>query len=147
MTKAMKHRLLSSVERKNTMSKSILIVDDSDVVRSIVRIFLETLENCRGVGEGGDGVEAVLQAQEVRPDLIVIDLPMPRMNGVEAASVIKKFMPQSKIVLFSMYGEEVGKTIKKASGIDAVVSKPEGVGNLIKYLQAFLGEEDPQNNI
>jgi DNA-binding NarL/FixJ family response regulator len=129
------------------MSKSVLIVDDSNVVRSIVRIFLETLEGCVVVGEAGDGVDAIVQAQELRPDLIVIDLAMPRMNGVEAASVIKKIVPQSKIVLFSMYGEEVGKTIKKASGIDAVVSKPEGVGNLIKYLQAFLGEEDPQNNI
>ena len=124
------------------MSKSVLIVDDSDVVRSIVRVFLETLENCLVVGEASDGVEAVVQAQELRPDLIVIDLAMPRMNGVEAASVIKRFMPQSKIVLFSMYGEEVGKSIQSASGIDVVVSKPEGVGNLIKQLQAFLGDEE-----
>jgi DNA-binding NarL/FixJ family response regulator len=124
------------------MSKSVLIVDDSNVVRSIVRIFLETLEGCMVVGEAGDGVEAVVRAQELKPDLIVIDLAMPRMNGVEAASVIKKMVPQSKIVLFSMYGEEVGKSIKAASGIDAVVSKPEGVGNLIKHLQAFLGEEE-----
>ena len=124
------------------MSKSVLIVDDSDVVRSIVRIFLETLENCLVVGEASDGVEAVVQAQELRPDLIVIDLAMPRMNGVEAASVIKKFMPQSKIVLFSMYGEEVGKSIQSASGIDVVVSKPEGVGKLMKHLQAFLGDEE-----
>ena len=124
------------------MSKSILIVDDNDVVRSIVRIFLETLENCTVVGEAGDGVEAVVQAQELRPDLIVIDLAMPRMNGVEAASVIKKFMPESKIILFSMYGEEVGKSIQSASGIDIVVSKPEGVGNLMKHLQAFLGDEE-----
>jgi DNA-binding NarL/FixJ family response regulator len=124
------------------MSKTILIVDDNDVVRSIVRIFLETLENCTVVGEAGDGVEAIVQAQELRPDLIVIDLAMPRMNGVEAASVIKKFMPQSKIVLFSMYGEEVGKSIQSASGIDIVVSKPEGVGSLMKHLQAFLGDEE-----
>jgi DNA-binding NarL/FixJ family response regulator len=124
------------------MSKSVLIVDDSNVVRSIVRIFLETLEGCMVVGEAGDGVEAVVQAQELKPDLIVIDLAMPRMNGVEAASVIKKMVPQSKIVLFSMYAEEVGKSIKSASGIDAVVSKPEGVGNLIKHLQAFLSEEE-----
>jgi two-component system, chemotaxis family, chemotaxis protein CheY len=126
------------------MSKSVLIVDDSDMVRSIVRIFLETLEGCSVVGEARDGVDAILQAQELRPDLIVIDLAMPRMNGVEAAAVIKKIIPQSKIVLFSMYGEEVGKSIKASSGIDAVVSKPEGVGKLIKYLQAFL--EDPEKN-
>ena len=128
------------------MSKSVLIVDDSDVVRSIVRIFLETLEGCIVVGEARNGVDAIVQAQELRPDLIVIDLAMPRMNGVEAASVIKKIMPKSKIVLFSMYGEEIGKSIKAASGIDAVVSKPEGVGNLIKHLQAFL-EEDPEKNV
>jgi DNA-binding NarL/FixJ family response regulator len=128
------------------MSKSVLIVDDSDVVRSIVRIFLETLEGCIVVGEARNGVDAIVQAQELRPDLIVIDLAMPRMNGVEAASVIKKIMPKSRIVLFSMYGEEIGKSIKAASGIDAVVSKPEGMGNLIKQLQAFL-EEDLEKNV
>lgn len=127
------------------MAKSVLIVDDSNVVRSIVRLFLETLEGCQVVGEAGDGEEAVAQAQELRPDLIVLDLAMPRMNGVAAASAIKKFMPESKIVLFSMYGEEVGKTLKNASGIDDVVSKPEGIGNLIKHLQLFLDDQASGN--
>jgi DNA-binding NarL/FixJ family response regulator len=120
------------------MQKSILIVDDSHVVRTIVRTFLDAIQGCMVVGEAADGVEAIDQAKELKPDLILLDLAMPRMNGVEAAPVIKKLLPESKLILFTMYSEQIGQSLASAAGIDDVVSKPEGIGNLIQHLQRFL---------
>jgi CheY-like chemotaxis protein len=68
--------------------RRILVIDDGDSVRDVIRIFLEHagFEVC---GEAADGVEAIEQAKKLKPDLIVLDLAMPRMNGVEAASILK----------------------------------------------------------
>jgi CheY-like chemotaxis protein len=75
-------------------TRRILVIDDGDSVRDIIRIFLEKdgFEVC---GEAADGVEAVEQAKKLKPDLIVLDLAMPRVNGVEAASILSTTMPAS----------------------------------------------------
>ena len=89
------------------MAKCILIADDNDIVRTIIRFFLETkgFEIC---GEATDGADAIEKAKQLKPDLIVLDVAMPRMNGVEAASVLKRMMPDVPIVWFTMYKELVG---------------------------------------
>lgn len=120
------------------MKKGILIVDDSEVVRSIVRTFLEVKEDCNVLGEATDGLDAIEQAKELKPDLILLDLAMPRMNGLEAASVIKKMMPKAKIILFTMYSESMTHSLASAAGVDDVVSKPEGIGTLLQHVQKFL---------
>ena len=68
------------------MAKCILIADDNDIVRTIIRLFLET-KGFAICGEAVDGVDAIEKAKQLKPDLIVLDLAMPRMNGVGAASV------------------------------------------------------------
>jgi CheY-like chemotaxis protein len=76
--------------------------DDDDIVRTIIRFFLETkgFEIC---SEATDGVDAIEKAEQLKPDLIVLDVAMPRMNGVEAASVLKGMMPDVPIIWFTMY--------------------------------------------
>ena len=88
--------------------------------RSFV-FFLETkgFEVC---GEAADGVDAIEKAEQLKPDLIVLDVAMPRMNGVEAASVLKRMMPDVPIVWFTMYKELVGFSLTGAVGVDAVLS-------------------------
>jgi len=76
---------------------------------------------------------------ELKPDLIVLDLAMPRMNGTEAASVIKDMLPQVPIVLFTLYGAAVGTNAPiSAAGIDAVLSKPEGGWKLLECVRGLL---------
>jgi CheY-like chemotaxis protein len=58
-----------------------------------------------------DGVDAIEKAQQLRPDLIVLDVAMPGMNGVEAASVLKRMMPDVPIVRFTMYKDRVGSSL------------------------------------
>jgi CheY-like chemotaxis protein len=118
------------------MAKCILIADDNDIVRTILRFFLET----KGfeVGEAADGVDAIEKAQQLKPDLIVLDVAMPRMNGVEAASVLKRMMPDVPIVWLTIYKELVGSSLTGAVGVDAVLSKPDGVGELVECVQGLL---------
>jgi DNA-binding NarL/FixJ family response regulator len=119
------------------MAKCILIADDNDIVRTIIRFFLETkgFEVC---GEAADGIDAIEKASQLKPDLIVLDVAMPRMNGVEAASVLKGMMPDVPIVWFTMYKELVGHSLTAAVGVDAVLSKPDGVGGLVECVQGLL---------
>ena len=126
------HSHLNSVQ-----GKKILVVDDGEAVRDIVRIFLEK-EGFQVCGEAADGEEGVEQAKRLKPDLIVLDLAMPRMNGVEAASVISRTMPAVPIVLLTMYGDTVGSLLVSTSGISAVISKTDGFEKLVTCVRSLL---------
>ena len=120
------------------MPKSILIVDDSDTVRRLTRLFLESQPELEVCGEAVDGVDAIEKAKQLKPDLVVMDLAMPRMNGVEAASVLKGLMPRMPIVIFTLYRELLGSSLSSTIGIDAVLSKPDGGWKLADCVRSLL---------
>jgi NarL family two-component system response regulator LiaR len=120
------------------MSKCILIADDNPGVRLLIRTFLRIQTKYDVCGEAVDGVDAIEQSKKLKPDLVLLDLLMPRMNGAEAASVIKSAMPHVPIVLFSIFGDQVGKSLASAVGIDAVISKPDGMTQLIQCVEKLL---------
>lgn len=119
--------------------RRILVVDDHASVRCAVRSLLET-EGLSVCGEAADGVEAIEQAKKLRPDLIVLDLAMPHMNGVEAASVIHSTMPRTPIVVLTFYEEFFGPALSKAVGVNAIVSKTEGTTKLVACVKALLSQ-------
>jgi DNA-binding NarL/FixJ family response regulator len=116
----------------------ILIVDDSLTVRRIIRDFIEAKTDHTICGEAEDGVRAIEQAQQFRPDLILMDLAMPELNGAEAASVLKHMMPKVPIILFTMYSEAIGQSLTSALGVEIVLSKPDGMGKLVQSIQSLL---------
>jgi CheY-like chemotaxis protein len=118
-------------------AKRILIADDSDLVRRVICTFLERL-GYLVCGQAADGEEAITKAQELKPDLIVMDLAMPRMNGIEAASVIRATMPKMPIIAFTMY-ETLAKSMTSCLAITSVVSKPDGLIKLMQCIQSVLG--------
>ena len=118
--------------------KRVLIADDSGMVRRIMKAFLESTPDVEICGEASNGLEAVEKAKALKPDLVLLDLAMPGMNGAEVASVLKKTMPEVPIVLFTMYNENIGKYLTSAIGVDAVLSKPDGVTALAKAVDAVL---------
>ena len=85
---------------------TILIVDDHAVVRRGVRAFLETQPDCMVVGEVGSGGEAVLAAAEQAPDVVLMDLVMPGMVGVEATRLLKQKSPCSEVIVLTSYHED-----------------------------------------
>ena len=123
----------------HTMPNSVLLVDDSYVVRHVMRDFFETMTDCRIVGEAADGAEAIHQASELRPDLILLDFSMPGLNGIETASVLKKMLPHAHIVVFTMYDAALGSRLRLAAGVDLVVSKTEGLNGLVEAVNYVLG--------
>ena len=84
----------------------LLIVDDHAVVRKGLLGFLELTEKFEIVGEGNDGLEAVSLAQELNPDVILMDLIMPEMDGIEATRRIMLTNPNAKVLILSSFGDE-----------------------------------------
>jgi DNA-binding NarL/FixJ family response regulator len=104
-------------------------------MREILHRFLERT-GFKVCGEAVDGLDAIIKATELAPDLIVLDVRMPNMNGVEAASVLKQRLPQTKVILLSMY--EVGIGLSSAAGADAVIRKADGMGLLVDCIRRLL---------
>jgi DNA-binding NarL/FixJ family response regulator len=125
--------------RGNARAKSILIADDSATIRRLIRTLLQWQTGCEICGEAVDGVDAVKKAKELKPDLILLDLSMPRMNGAEVASILKDQMPEVRIILFTMYSEWFGDTLASALGVDVVLSKPDGMAKLVESVEGLLG--------
>ena len=109
------------------------MADDSRSVRLVLGGVFEAVgfENCV---EAKDGAEAIERADQCHPDLIVLDLSMPVMNGLKAAQVLKDRLPETPIILFTMYADEI-KDEAQAAGISSVVPKPD-VSMLIREAKA-----------
>jgi DNA-binding NarL/FixJ family response regulator len=125
------------------VAKRILIVDDGEEVRQVLRTIIEARTSYEVCGEAANGTEAVAKALELKPDLMLLDVAMPMLNGVEVASVLAGSMPEMPIVLYTMYNELLGLSLAAAVGAKAVISKADGISKLLECMQNLL-EPKPQ---
>lgn len=112
----------------------ILLADDHAVMRESLKNILEQ----RGfdvVGEAADGREAVTLAIQLHPDVVVLDVGMPLLNGIEAANELRQRLPHTKIILLTMYDEESYVRAAREAGVDGYVLKTEAASDLIKAIQ------------
>ena len=110
--------------------KAVVIIDDNAVVRQTVgHAFLE--DGFRFYGEAENGAQGIEVVKELNPDIAIVDLSMPVMNGLQAAIILRKLFPKMPIILFSLYGSGAVKAEARRAGIDAVVSKDEDLPVLI----------------
>lgn len=91
-------------------------------------MYLQDRKGIKVCGEAADGFGAVENTTTLRPDLVLLDLVMPEMNGAEAASVMKKMMPKMPIIVFTMFSDNLGRSLASAIGVDMALSKPREGG-------------------
>src|SRR5260370_41634465 len=84
-------------------NKGVLIVDDNAVVRSSLRCLFESYPEFEVSGEAENGQDAIDKAERLKPDLIILDLAMPVMNGLEAAPELRKMLPDARLILFTAH--------------------------------------------
>jgi two-component system, NarL family, response regulator NreC len=118
--------------------KHVLLVDDNAVVRSFVRQLFEFRPDFEISGEAENGRDAIEKAEKLNPDLIILDLIMPVMTGLDAAPLLKQLLPDTLIILFTQQeGSEVER-LAHAAGIDAVVSKSQAAPELVLKARTLL---------
>jgi CheY-like chemotaxis protein len=117
------------------MTKTVLIADDSSSMRLSVRLLLEDRHPELVVREAVDGVDAIEKAKNSKPDLILLDLAMPRLNGAEAATILKEDMPETQVILFTLTDLRPN-TLCEAIGVD-FISKVDGIPKLLERVDAL----------
>ena len=116
------------------MSTTVVLADDHPVVRQGVKMLLER-EKFEVVGEASDGLEVIELAQQLRPDVVVLDLVMPTLNGLGAIDEIRKGSPRSKMLLLTMYTDEHYVLEALHAGVNGYVSKAEAPEHLLQAIR------------
>jgi DNA-binding NarL/FixJ family response regulator len=116
----------------------VLIADDNPNIRQLLRTFVETQTGFKVCGEVGNGADVLDKAKELQPDVVLLDLAMPQLTGIEAASVLKRSLPNVRLILFTMKVDGLGKTLATALGIDFVLSKEESITKLVDHLKTLM---------
>ena len=122
--------------------RAILVVDDNPKIRHAVgQAFLS--DGFSVCGEAANGEEAISICKRLRPDIILLDLSMPVMNGLQAAPELRRIAPKTPIILFTMYGNALQQHQVAALGIDLVVSKNDPLSEIIEKAHALLEAQQP----
>ena len=116
----------------------ILIADDNPFIRNHLRIRLGNHDGWRICAEAQNGREAVAKAFEMKPDVIVLDLSMPVMDGLRAARELAKRLPEVPVVMYSLYGTPQIELEAKAAGVRGFLDKSEDIGQLISTIERLL---------
>jgi DNA-binding NarL/FixJ family response regulator len=116
----------------------VLVVDDCAPFRQTMRSLLSRHPELVVIAEASDGLEAVHKSEDLRPDLVVIDLNMPRLNGLEATRRIRKLSPNSKIILVSLESSIEFMQAALACGAAGYVVKTDVAYRLVPAIEAAL---------
>jgi DNA-binding NarL/FixJ family response regulator len=126
------------------MSHSILIVDDSLFVREALCNLFKREADFDVCGEARDGKEAIEKAKKLHPDLILLDLSMSVMNGLDATRVLKRVMPEVPVIMYSAHSDSSTEKAANSAGVRALVSKLDPISVLLGKARSAL---QPQDNV
>ena len=135
------HATCSYTGQKWSLSIRILIADDFEDWLRQVRLLLQSCPECQVIAEASDGPEAVQKAEDLKPDLILLDIGLPKLNGIEAAQQIRQLSPNSRIVFVSQNRDP--DVIRAALGTGALgyVRKIDARRELLHAVDAVLRDE------
>jgi DNA-binding NarL/FixJ family response regulator len=113
----------------------VLLADDHDVVREGLKLGLRPHAEFSVIGEARDGVEAVRLALKLKPELVVMDIRMPRMSGIEACREIRDVLPETRVLMLTSYADERGVMSAIMAGADGFALKDVRIGSLIEAMR------------
>src|SRR5262249_14489924 len=118
------------------MPTTIVLADDHQIVRQGLRALLKSVSDLQLLGEASDGLETVRLAERLQPDVLVVDLMMPGLNGMDVARQVAKRSPRTRIVVLSMHCNEAYVVEALRAGASAYVLKEAGADELAQAIQA-----------
>ena len=118
---------------------SVLIVDDQPATRSGLRMLLSLEPDLAVIGEAADATEAMEKAVAATPDVVVMDVAMPGLDGINATALLRARLPRSAVVILTLYDDPPIRARARAAGAAAVVGKHEGDGPLLAAIRLAAG--------
>jgi DNA-binding NarL/FixJ family response regulator len=125
------------------MTVRVLLADDHAIVRRALRQLIEDASGCAVCGEATDGSEAVRLAEELTPDIVVLDISMPQMDGLEAARCIRACSPSIAVLMISMHDTEQTVRLALAVGARGYIVKSEAAEHLHAAVLALVRSDQP----
>jgi len=117
--------------KRGSAKRTVLVVDDNPIIRAQIReLFLS--DSFDLVEEAEDGLQALQVARDCQPDVIILDLAMPVMSGIEAAPQLRKLLPETPIILFSLHADHLKHVDCASLGISATISKTDPPEDLLR---------------
>lgn len=118
---------------------NLLVVDDQSSVRQGLRMRLSLEPDFSVVGEAGDGEEALAASARLHPDVILMDIEMPRMDGISATAALRTVAPDSAVVVLSLYGDPATRARAREAGAIAFVEKADCQDTLLATIRRVAG--------
>jgi DNA-binding NarL/FixJ family response regulator len=125
-------------------SLTVLLVDDDVEMHDLIAFFLGRDPTLTVVGEAFDGEAGVVLARQKRPGVVLMDIMMPRLNGLEATRRIKQERPSTKVLVLSSLTDETQRRVAYENGADGVLNKREIATDLIPAIQALAGVQEKE---
>lgn len=125
------------------MEATILIVDDHAQLRALMRAIVAEASDLRVVGEAGDGAEAMRLVAARRPAVVLLDLAMPGVNGLEVLQWMKVEHPETKVIIVTVHTEDAYRQAAEASGADAFLLKKTLGTDLLPTIRRLCGCMEP----
>jgi len=113
-------------------------VDDHELIRQGVRFIFSRDSRFTICGEAANGAEAVEQVKKMHPDVVVLDISMPVMNGLEAATEIRRLAPATKIVILTMHDSAQMRKQSQSAGADGFVTKSQVASHLLRVVESLM---------
>lgn len=123
------------------MSVRILLADDHPIVRQGMRSLVETQKDLVVVGEASDGLQAVQLVEKIKPDILILDLMMPSLNGMEVLRHIKESTPVTRVIVLSMHSADSYVIKAMQNGASGYIVKETGPSELIQAIRIVLEGE------